>query len=495
MSNGENASAICFWTTKTILKACFQQTCVVSIFETLRRADDTANIGVLSGTLVILPDSIDLSGVKHKRTAILRTRYSVVDIQGSTHTAVSLVGELFAKGEIQILVGTKSLLGEGWDAPCINSLIMASFVGSYVLSNQMRGRAIRIDKNNPDKTANIWHLVTVEPEHLFAESKLDAVEKYISQDKNELISYDYEILKRRFDSFMGPSYDSGSIESGIERITAVKPPYNKSGIEKINEKMLSLSKDRQAMRDKWVGEVKGTDFTVAVESEVDREKRVPVFTFFNIACFLSLVLIETLFLREFFMSLAELFGLLGFGAFLLFALFSAIIFYLGYRVTKKIVLHFNPSRSIKTLGIAVYKTLVECGLVSQSAKVETASTKEIKYIALFLRNASIHDQNIFNTAMTELLSPIENPRYILIKKQIFTKYNYQYSFACPSIIGKKREYVEILAEKLKYSTGKFIPIYTRNENGRAFILKCRKRSYITYNHKMLNKKYKVRRWE
>ena len=71
--------------------------------------------------------------------------------------------ELLKQGKINVLVGTKSLLGEGWDSPCINSLIMASFIGSYVLSNQMRGRAIRTDKNDPNKKSNVWHLVCLDP--------------------------------------------------------------------------------------------------------------------------------------------------------------------------------------------------------------------------------------------------------------------------------------------------------------------------------------------
>ena len=49
----------------------------------------------------------------------------------------------------------------GWDSPCVNTLIIASVVGSFMLSNQMRGRALRIDKNNPNKTSNIWHLVSL----------------------------------------------------------------------------------------------------------------------------------------------------------------------------------------------------------------------------------------------------------------------------------------------------------------------------------------------
>ncbi|MFR5602536.1 MAG: DEAD/DEAH box helicase family protein, partial [Lachnospiraceae bacterium] len=254
---------------------------VVSIFETIRKGNEAVNIGVLSGSLVILPDTIDLSGVKHKRQHIEGTRYSVVDIAGSNHETVGLVGKLFKTGAIQILVGTKSLLGEGWDSPCINSLILASFVGSFVLSNQMRGRAIRIDKNNPDKTGNIWHLVSVEPEYIYKDKAVERLGAYWNQDKEQLTSCDYEMLKRRFDAFMGPNYTTGVIESGIERITAIAPPYDQKGIERINREMLSRASDRAGIAAQWDGEVADGRFQVAVETQVPTEKKVPIFTFIN----------------------------------------------------------------------------------------------------------------------------------------------------------------------------------------------------------------------
>jgi hypothetical protein len=58
---------------------------------------------------------------------------------------------VFEQGGINGLVGTKSLLGEGWDAPAVNTLVLGTFVGSYVLSNQMRGRSIRIRSEKSDK--------------------------------------------------------------------------------------------------------------------------------------------------------------------------------------------------------------------------------------------------------------------------------------------------------------------------------------------------------
>lgn len=44
-----------------------------------------------------------------------------------------------------------------------------------------------------------------------------------------------------------------------------------------------------------------------------------------------------------------------------------------------------------------------------------------------------------------------------------------------------------LSEKLKAVTGNFEPVYTRCEDGRKRILKCRKRSYITFNEKAMRK--------
>lgn len=469
----------------------FHSVNVVSIFETLRRANGNLSIGVLSGSLVILPKSIDLSGVEHKASDILDTNYRTVEFLGSKHHSVDYVGKLFEQGKIQILIGTKALLGEGWDSPCINSLILASFVGSFVSSNQMRGRAIRIDKNDPEKTANIWHLVTVEPEYLFKDKTVERIASYMKEDHQELLSYDYDILKRRFDSFMGPNDTTGVIESGIERITLIKPPYDKSGIDHINEEMLKLSAKRSEMRNAWLGEVADGRFAVSVETEIPKQTRIPVFTFWNFALNAVLVAAEV--------SWMSLLGRLLFkndipmtlGA-LAVMIFLSVLLYNG---VKRMVLHFNPASSIKTLGTAVYKTLCECGLISPSAKVETQAHKQLYYVSLHLRNASIHDQNIFNKAMEEMLSPIENPRYILIAKTCLGRYNYELSFACPSIIGKKKEFAEVLSEKLKAVTGNFEPVYTRCEDGRKRILKCRKRSYITFNEKAMRKKYKVSHWD
>lgn len=463
----------------------FSSVNVVSIFETLRRADDTQEIGVLSGSLIILPEKVALR-VRHTRRHISGTRYCAVDVAGSLHTAVAAVGELFERGEIRVLIGTKSLLGEGWDSPCINALILASFVGSFVLSNQMRGRAIRIDPAHPQKVANIWHLVTVEPPYVEKEKAVQRLAAQIGQDDSQLISCDYEVLKRRFDTFMGPNDRTGAIESGIGRLTAIAPPYDREGIARIDGEMFERASHRERLRAQWQNAVREGVVEVTAQSVVPAEKRVPVFTFWNVTLILLLAVVQADLVRLIVLTAMR------FSAWTAVAVIvgEGIVCYLLYRLIRHILLHRTPARSIKTLGIAIYEALCECSLIAPSAVVECSRDQQLSSVSLYLRNASVHDQNVFNRAMTEFLSPIDNPRYLLIRRNALGKYAYRYSFACPSVIGKKKEYAEALARKLK-KVGRFELVFTRREDGRKLILTCRKKSYISVNQRQIEQIYRA----
>ena len=463
----------------------FSSVNVVSIFETLRRADDTQEIGVLSGSLIILPEKVKLHA-RHTRQHIPGTRYCVVDVAGSLHTAVAAVGELFERGEIRVLIGTKSLLGEGWDSPCINALILASFVGSFVLSNQMRGRAIRIDPTHPQKVANIWHLITVEPPYAVKERAMQRLAEQIRQDDSRLISCDYEVLKRRFDTFMGPNDRTGAIESGIGRLTAIAPPYDSEGIARIDAEMLERASHREKLRAQWQNAVRGGVVEVTAQSVVPTEKRVPVFTFWNVTLFLLLAAVQADLVRLIIMTAMRFSAWTAVAV----AVGEGIVCYLLYRLIRYVLLNRTPARSIKTLGIAIYEALCECSLIAPSARVECRQDKQLSYVSLYLRNASVHDQNVFNRAMAEFLSPIDNPRYLLIRRNVLGKPSYRFSFACPSVIGKKKEYAEVLAKKLK-KVGRFELVFTRREDGRRLILTCRKKSYINVNQRNLEQIYRV----
>src|SRR2546427_2248098 len=218
---------------------------VVPIFEALRRARlPNLKLGVLTGSLVILPgyceglvlgtaESIGLSPAHVRFSALAHdNQYCAVEIgNGREHEAVRLVTQLFSEGGINVLVGTKSLLGEGWDAPAINCLILACVLGTFMLSNQMRGRAIRSLPGHPEKTANVWHLVCVES----------------SDDPGQ----DFAVLERRFKAFAGVSFSQDIIENGPRRLDLGEPPFTPERIGQINERMARPAAHPKGLRQKW----------------------------------------------------------------------------------------------------------------------------------------------------------------------------------------------------------------------------------------------------
>src|SRR5690606_27302672 len=218
---------------------------VVPIFEKLRRENTQhKKIGVLTGSMIIIPaTAYPAFEAKAAKYGISEISYLPVPFddnyilihqtQQFKHSMVHIITQIFQRGEIEVLVGTKSLLGEGWDAPAINSLILASFVGSFVLSNQMRGRAIRAQHGNTEKTANIWHLVCIDPTLATGGD-------------------DFDLLKRRFRSFVGVSFkEESGIENGIGRLNLPKNIHERDEAEQKNQEMLAYAGDRESLKQRW----------------------------------------------------------------------------------------------------------------------------------------------------------------------------------------------------------------------------------------------------
>jgi len=82
----------------------------------------------------------------------------------NTRTYVAMITELFERGVTRCLVGTRGLLGEGWDSLGANTLIDLTTAATEMTVNQLRGRAIRLNPDQPRKVANNWDLVCLAPE-------------------------------------------------------------------------------------------------------------------------------------------------------------------------------------------------------------------------------------------------------------------------------------------------------------------------------------------
>lgn len=450
---------------------------VVPIFETLREAAiPGVHLGVLCGSLVIVPasarqlvertageqglpaDELAFQGMEHN------SEYLALQIPGENRqNAVRLITSVFKEGGITVLIGTKSLLGEGWDAPAINTLILASFVGSFVLSNQMRGRSIRIDPVCPEKTANIWHLVCVEPGPFGPGD-------------------DYTLLTRRCSAFVGVNAATLAIENGIDRLGLNQPPYNRQQITDLNAQTTLRAMERNALRKDWTDALASGQLKQMTHGLKTDEVTLPrKFVFRNT---IAALLVEGI--SIFFTMLTVMLRALGrFRAGDDPLLIPAII--LGMATVAglpwvlialwRLVRHGTPERSMERVGYAVLNALIAEGCINAAPSDLSVNAEHLQdgSVYCWLEGGSGRDQAIFLRTLREVLMPLENPRYLLAKRRVLGFFAENY-FAVPEILARKKDAAEYFAEKWCEEVGPVQLVYTRSPEGRKILLRARIRS-------------------
>ena len=465
---------------------------VVPIFEQIRRTCPAIKkLGILSGSLVIIP--LDAKASLKKMSLNLNIPLQDLKITPLDHDPnhlkitirdkskskmVQLITHLFTEGEIEVLVGTKALLGEGWDAPSINSLILASFVGSFMLSNQMRGRAIRIDKTQPNKVSNIWHLVTVE------KNKSALLTEWVNsiEESDFKGGHDYKRIKRRFRAFVGVSFKEKSIENGIERMDLGLPPFSPRDINRLNQKTLRLAGQRNALAERWreilkAGEIK--KIISEIETEKEALPRPLVFKNTIKALIAQAILVGTAIffqgLQAALESESDLRGILLIIS-LSFALGALLFLTKSSKALYLMLKHGSLGGSFKQIGTVVLKTLCRMNEIKTDVNRLNVKTQHSKQGVLFchLEGGTSYEKSLFLESLEAVLDPIENPRYIVARKGMFWRFQTEDFHAVPDLIGTKKKWALYFSQLWKKYVSDNDLIYTRNLKGRSLLLNARK---------------------
>lgn len=473
---------------------------VVPIFEHLRRRKvEGIKLGVLTGSLVIIPQSARaklnevtrMQGVEMAQTKPLPydADYLVVAVNDKLrHDIVHIITQVFESGEITVLIGTKSLLGEGWDAPSINVLVLASFIGSFVLSNQMRGRAIRTVRSNPEKTSNIWHLVCHDP---------------TSPDGGK----DFETLNRRFKSFVGISErESRTIENGLDRLLIPKVLHEASVIA-FNNRMFASAAERTSLRNQWQEAIRnGTslieEIKIPFKGNGDYKTLKQIYFNKTIRYFLvELVLALIFYVQEFLEQLPRFRNLFrtpeGRWTILTFFLLGVFVFFgrRFYKAFKLFVKYRDISKDIHRIGNALLRTLHDTQHIQtdlSKLKVES-SVNGFGEVYCHLEGGATFEKDIFIKSLQEMITPIDNPRYLIIRKNNFWHIMSQKDYhMVPDLLGKHKSMATRLAKYWKDTVGNCSLIFTRNPAGRAWLLKARFNSLASEFHK---KSERINRWK
>ena len=445
-----------------------------------------------------LPPKLSLSIVPYSEQT------DFVELKIASEHLSSAFTALHKDGDLQILIGTRSLLGEGWDAPHVNALILATQTGAYVTTNQIRGRAIRIDPEDDLKTASIWHIVAVAPD----------------LPCNKLILHD---LHKRFKTFAGIHASELRIESGIERLSLSVDDFGRTGgaldraskdiIEQSNQATIQrLQDDIYNLQARWqnaLEKVENHVFQAGLQINIKTDDQVSRYV-----AKLEKSNIEKLRQK---INTKNLMITAGFGAVAIFSPFAligllhintlgALLFggsnllaanVLRTKITENSFADAVVDKAHYPLKFAqlLLASLQEISLIQRKANNSNGvkvSELKVGYFRFSLNEFTRKENDIFLTALSQLLEPIQQPRYIIA---LNNKPNADEIFPVPHQLGRKKIYAEAFLLLWK----KYLPEFpssqlflTSSEQGRVYLLKAKA---ATYKEQMQTDIRLIDRWE
>ncbi|HEX5622592.1 MAG TPA: DEAD/DEAH box helicase family protein [Solirubrobacteraceae bacterium] len=162
---------------------------------------------------------------------------------------VEVATRVLESGVCGALIGTRALLGEGWDCPMVNCLVDMTVASTGVSVQQMRGRSLRLNPDEPEKVASNWDVVCVAPDLVRG-------------------SADYERFVRKHLHLYAPA-DDGEIEAGPSHVHAELSPFAPppgARLAELNRAMLTRAAATAEARERWrIGEpYRGADLRTLV---------------------------------------------------------------------------------------------------------------------------------------------------------------------------------------------------------------------------------------
>ena len=329
----------------------------------------------------------------------------------------------------------------------------------------MRGRAIRIDAERPNKTSNIWHLACVDPTDASGGSEI-------------------ELLKRRFEAFVGITNTKiPFITNGYERLSIPKDILT-DDLDRLNSETIERSENRDHTFVQWkqsIGE--GSKLTrqlqfqnfKTLEFKAARElylsKLAPliiaeIILFLIVFFFGTITLVFSFSLNEKFLNTIQVIGLLT----------MAFFGYKLYRMTVYYLRHGFLHKKLKRMGRVILETMNDMNLLTTDKKLVSVQSEE-RYnnaVVCSLKGASNYEEAFFLKTLTELLEPVKSPRYIIVNTNFFKKgFNIENFYPVPDVFGKNKEDALCFQKQWTHYMGKNKLIYTRQPEGRRLLLKAR----------------------
>ena len=176
--------------------------------------------------------------------------------------------------------------------------------------------------------------------------------------------------------------------------------------------------------------------------------------------------------------------------------YGACLFLLGVFIimmikpTYKFLRCSSPEKVMRQIGIVVLETLSSMGQIKTSLQQINIKCQNNPDNSIFFSvgNVSPEENNLIIKCMREIVDPIENPRYIFVRKSRLGILNTTDYHAVPTIIGQKKTYTDVFAKLWNKYIGGCSIVYTRTQEGRKALLKARKAAFSSLLRSRKSKK-------
>jgi hypothetical protein len=166
-----------------------------------------------------------------------------------------------------------------------------------------------------------------------------------------------------------------------------------------------------------------------------------------------------------FLSFTGIIGLLFFGR----QLYKTGRLYIQYR---------DIGKDIQQIGTAVLYSLNKAGYITTNlSSLEVRSVVDNHgAVSCYLEGGSTYEKSIFVNSIIEIIGPVDNPKYVIIRKSngFFMKHLDYHTV--PELIGRNKKNAEYFKKEWTKLVGNCELVYTRTPEGRKLILKSRVKS-------------------
>jgi superfamily II DNA or RNA helicase len=362
----------------------------------------------------------------------------------SPRTYVRMLTAAFEVGVTRCLVGTRGLLGEGWDALRLNTLIDLTSVTTAQSVQQLRGRSLRLDPSWPHKVAHNWDVVCVDPLRAHGDRDLrrlrrrhrrvwGVVEMPMLERVTEQAAEPFA-LRPKGEEPLAPPRMHGQVVRGLGHVDVplVKAlgmrPWDKVRYDNATSRSLHRIGDRQDSYELWgIGEeyadahawtaeirpLRGDVRTIAritgLASQLARALRAAIIGILLFVAVHALdAVLQTGFTPE---GLLVISVLLGIAVVTSLAMNARLIWRLG----RMLLRDQPPDAIVGDVGRAVLAGLRDADLVHRSLREEQVrvAVDASGVPSVLLEHASHADTERFVRACTQVLGPVVDPRYLI----------------------------------------------------------------------------------